>query len=333
MSVIILAIESSCDDTSVAILKDGNVLSNITATQKVHEEYGGVVPELASRAHMAHIVPVVTAALKKAGTEKKELSAIACTRGPGLIGSLIVGLSFAKGLALSLDIPLVEVHHMEAHVLAHFIDEPKPNFPFLCLTVSGGHTQIVLINDPLNMEVLGTTLDDAAGEAFDKAGKIMGLPYPAGPVIDKLAQSGEVKFTFPEPEVEGLDFSFSGLKTAFLYFLREQIKNDPDFIQKEKENICASLQHTIINILLNKLSKAAETTGIHEIAIAGGVSANSGLRTRVQELALKKGWNLYIPAFQYCTDNAGMIAMAAWFKYQEGIFSDLDIGPKARMPM
>lgn len=333
MSVIILAIESSCDDTSVAILKDGNVLSNITATQKVHEEYGGVVPELASRAHMAHIVPVVNVALKKAAVQKMELSAIACTRGPGLIGSLIVGLSFAKGLALSLDIPLIEVHHMEAHVLAHFIDDPKPELPFLCLTVSGGHTQVVLVNDPLDMEILGTTVDDAAGEAFDKAGKIMGLPYPAGPVIDKLAQKGEVKFTFPEPEVEGLDFSFSGLKTAFLYFLREQVKNDPDFIQKEKVNICASLQHTIVNILLKKLSKASENTGIREIAIAGGVSANSGLRTRTQQLADEKDWNLYIPAFQYCTDNAGMIAMAAWFKYQEGIFSDLDIGPKARMPM
>ena len=333
MSEIILAIESSCDDTSVAILKDGKVLSNVTATQRVHEDYGGVVPELASRAHISHIIPVTEAAIAKAGIQKSELTAIACTRGPGLIGSLMVGLSFAKGLALSLDIPLIEVHHMEAHVLAHFIEDPKPEFPFLCLTVSGGHTQIVQVNQPLDMKVLGQSLDDAAGEAFDKAGKIMGLPYPAGPVIDKLSKMGKPIYPFPKPEVDGLDFSFSGLKTAILYFLRKEVKKDPDFIEKEKENISASIQHTIIEILLDKIEMAAEQTGIDQIAIAGGVSANSGLRNAMEKLADEKGWDLFIPSFQYCTDNAGMIAMAAWFKLLENQFSELDISPKARMPM
>lgn len=333
MSGIILAIESSCDDTSAAVLRNGEVLSNITATQQVHKDYGGVVPELASRAHMAHIIPVVEAAMEDAGINKKDLSAIACTRGPGLMGSLIVGLSFAKGLALSLDIPLIEVHHMEAHVLAHFIDEPKPEFPFLCLTVSGGHTQIVKVEAPLDMYLLGTTLDDAAGEAFDKAGKIMGLPYPSGPIIDQLAKSGEAIYEFPEPEVDGLDFSFSGLKTAILYFLRDEIKKDEGFINKNKENICASIQNTIVTILLNKLKQAAAETGVKEIAIAGGVSANSELRSRAKSLAEKQNWKLYIPDFQYCTDNAGMIAMAAWYRYLKNEFSALDISPSARMPM
>jgi N6-L-threonylcarbamoyladenine synthase len=327
----ILAIESSCDDTSAAIWKNGKILSNEVANQTVHKEYGGVIPELASRAHLENIIPVVDAAFKHAGVKPSDLDAIALTRGPGLLGSLIVGVSFAKSLALSLDISLIEVNHMQAHVLAHFIDDPKPTFPFLCLTVSGGHTQIVLIRDHLQMEILGQTLDDAAGEAFDKTGKMLGLDYPAGPIIDKLARLGEAKFTFPEPKIAGLDFSFSGVKTAILYFLRDQIKINKDFVEENLNDICASVQTRIISILTNKLIKASQQYGINEISIAGGVSANSGLRAAVKDLAEVHNWNIYIPKMEYCTDNAGMIAVAGYYKYLKNEFSDQTLAPKARM--
>ncbi|HLR37729.1 MAG TPA: tRNA (adenosine(37)-N6)-threonylcarbamoyltransferase complex transferase subunit TsaD [Chitinophagaceae bacterium] len=331
MSIHILAIESSCDDTSAAILKDGKVLSNLIANQPVHEQYGGVVPELASRAHQQNIIPVVDMALKKAGVQKRELDAIAFTQAPGLIGSLIVGGSFAKSLAYALDIPLISVHHMQAHVLANCIDEPRPKFPFLCLTVSGGHTQIVLCKDHLQMEVLGQTLDDAAGEAFDKTAKILGLPYPGGPVLDKKARHGDAnRFSFPEPRVKGLDFSFSGLKTAILYFVQENTVKNPDFIAENIDDICASVQHRIVTILMKKLKKAAKETGIREVCIAGGVSANSGLRKATAEYGEKYHWNYYIPDFQYCTDNAGMIAMAGYYKYKKGLFANLDVSPTAR---
>ncbi len=332
MPVVILGIESSCDDTAAAILIDGRIASNVVASQEVHRLYGGVVPEVASRAHQEHIVPVVDAALKKAGIEKRALSAVAFTRGPGLIGSLIVGASFAKGLAQSLGIPLIEVHHMQAHVLAHFAEEPHPPFPFLCLTVSGGHTQIVRVDDYLDMEVLGTTLDDAAGEAFDKTGKLLGLEYPAGPLIDALAQQGQPRFEFPEPQIPGLDFSFSGLKTAILYFLREQTQRDPGFIGKNLPDICASVQERIVTILMNKLRLAAEQTGISHVAIAGGVSANSALRRHLQQTGEQLGWQTYIPRFEYCTDNAAMIALAGFFKFLRGEFAPLDIAPSARLP-
>jgi len=331
--VIILAIESSCDDTSAAIIIDGEVKSNRVANQSVHEQYGGVVPELASRAHMANIVPVVQAALDDAGITQSDLSAIGFTRGPGLLGSLIVGVSFAKSLALSLDIPLIEVHHMNAHILAHFAEDPKPDFPFLCLTVSGGHTQIVKVDDYLDMTILGETIDDAAGEAFDKTGKILGLPYPAGPIIDKYAKEGEAIYTFTEPKVGELDFSFSGLKTSIMHFLQKEMRKDDQFINNHIKDICASVQARIVSILLNKLAIAAEKTGIEHIAIAGGVSANSGLRNGLIELCEEKGWNHYIPAFQYCTDNAGMIAVSAYQKYLAGEFVDQDVTPKARMEM
>ncbi len=330
MSTIILGIESSCDDTSASIIKDGEVLSNCVATQEAHRLYGGVVPEVASRAHQINIVPVVDLAIKKAGIKKTDLSAVAFTRGPGLIGSLIVGVSFAKSLALSLDIPMIEVNHMQAHVLAHFAENPKPTFPFLCLTVSGGHTQIVLVSSPLEMEVIGETIDDAAGEAFDKTGKIMGLDYPAGPVIDRLAAKGEARFTFTEPNVAGLNFSFSGLKTSILHFLKKGIKEDPDFIQNNLEDICRSVQDRIVSILMNKLEKAIKQTGIKEVAIAGGVSANSGLRQALKKLGEDKDLNTYIPSFQYCTDNAAMIAVTGYFKYQKGIFVGQEVKPVAR---
>ena len=330
MQTTILGIESSCDDTSAAILRDGAVLSNLVAGQEAHKLYGGVVPEVASRAHQVHIVPVVDAALKKAGIGLEELSAVAFTRGPGLAGSLIVGVSFAKALALSLDIPLVEVNHMQAHVLAHFAEPPYPAFPFLCLTVSGGHTQIVRVKDPLNMEVLGHTLDDAAGEAFDKTGKLLGLNYPAGPLIDKLARQGTPRFPFPRPQIPGLDFSFSGLKTAILYFLRQALEKDPEFIRNNLADICASVQQIIVNILMDKLEKAAAETGIREIAVAGGVSANSGLRSAVESAGKRLGWNTYIPKLEYCTDNAGMIAVAGYYKYLKGEFSGQDVGPLVR---
>ncbi|NLR60576.1 tRNA (adenosine(37)-N6)-threonylcarbamoyltransferase complex transferase subunit TsaD [Chitinophaga polysaccharea] len=328
MSVKILAIESSCDDTGAAVIVDGKVLSNHIANQKVHEQYGGVVPELASRAHQENIVPVVDIALQTAGVKREELSAIAFTQSPGLIGSLLVGSCFAKSMAMALDIPLIGVHHMQAHVLANFIDDPKPDFPFLCLTVSGGHTQIVLCESPLKMRVIGETLDDAAGEAFDKSAKILGLPYPGGPLIDKYAKTGNpTRFKFPEPKIPGLNFSFSGLKTAILYFLQQQ---DPVFIAENMPDICASIQHRIISILLNKVIKAAEETGIRDVAIAGGVSANSGLRQALAEYGERYGWRTFIPKFEYCTDNAGMIAITAYYKYLAGDFVGLDAVPTAR---
>lgn len=330
MSIIILGIESSCDDTSAAILQDGQILSNCVANQDVHRLYGGVVPEVASRAHQINIIPVVNLALERAGLKKSQISAVAFTRGPGLIGSLIVGVSFAKAFALALDVPLVEVHHMQAHVLAHFAEEPKPKFPFLCLTVSGGHTQIVLVKDYLDMEVLGQTLDDAAGEAFDKTGKLLGLDYPAGPLIDKLAQQGQARFTFPEPQIEGLNFSFSGLKTSILYFLKKELQHDSEFITKNMHDICASVQERIVSILMNKLTQAVQETGITEVAVAGGVSANSALRKAIQQTGQKNGWNTYIPKFEYCTDNAAMIAVMGYYKYLAGQFSSQDVQPMAR---
>jgi N6-L-threonylcarbamoyladenine synthase len=330
MAVTILAIESSCDDTSVAVLRGATVLSNITASQAIHSQYGGVVPEVASRAHEINIVPTVQAALHKAGIEKTDIEAVAFTRGPGLMGSLLVGVSFAKSLALALGVPLLAVNHMQAHVLAHFIDEPIPPFPFLCLTVSGGHTQIVLVRSPLDMEVLGETIDDAAGEAFDKIGKILGLPYPAGPHVDKLAALGNPVFKFPEPRIPELNFSFSGLKTSVMYFLRDQTKENPEFISTHLNDICASVQDRIVSILLNKLKMAAKIHHIHHIAIAGGVSANRGLRKALEETGKKQKWTTYIPQFQYCTDNAAMIGTAARFLYEAGIFADQSAAPLAR---
>ncbi len=330
--IILLAIESSCDDTSAAVCIDGKVVSNLTANQKVHELYGGVVPEMASREHTKNIVPVVVEAMKQANITANDLNAVAFTRGPGLMGSLLVGGMFAKSYAQALDIPLIDVHHIHAHVLAHFIDEPKPEFPFLCLTVSGGHTQIVLVKDYLDMKVIGSTIDDAAGEAFDKTAKMLHLPYPGGPLIDKYAQAGNPKrFSFSEPQIDGLDFSFSGLKTNVLYFLQKESKLNPSFIQDNLNDICASVQQTIISILMKKLMKASNETGIKEIAIAGGVSANSGLRNTLSALGKKNNWNVYIPQFQYCTDNAGMIAISAYYKYLRKEFCTIDIPIKARL--
>ena len=326
----ILAIESSCDDTSAAIVRDGVVLSNCVANQAAHQLYGGVVPEVASRAHQANIIPVVDLALKKAGVKKTDIQAVAFTRGPGLLGSLLVGTSFAKAFALSHDLPLLEVNHMQAHVLAHFAEDPKPKFPFLCLTVSGGHTQIVLVRDFLDMEILGQTQDDAAGEAFDKSGKLLGLGYPAGPLIDQHARAGVAKFPFPEPSMPGLNFSFSGLKTSILYFLKKETAANPNFIPENLDDLCASIQETIVTILLKKLRKAARETEIREIAIAGGVSANSGLRKGLESMGEKEGWNTYIPAFQYCTDNAGMIGVTAYYKFLAGEFCEQDAVPFAR---
>jgi N6-L-threonylcarbamoyladenine synthase len=328
--ITILAIESSCDDTSASILRDGKILSNCIASQSVHKEYGGVVPEVASRAHQANIVPVVEMAFRKAGIDKKDLTAIAFTRGPGLMGSLLVGVSFAKGLALSLDIPMIEVNHIQAHILAHFIDNPQPKFPFLCLTVSGGHTQIVLVEDHLSMKILGTTIDDAAGEAFDKTGKLLGLDYPAGPIIDKMAKEGKPIFEFTEPKIDHLDFSFSGLKTNILRFLQKNVRQNPTFIADNLADICASVQDRIVSILLNKLEKAAQQTGVQQIAIAGGVSANSGLRAALEQVGTEKGWEVFIPKFEYCTDNAAMIAITAYYKYQKKDFVGQDIAPLAR---
>lgn len=340
-NVIILAIESSCDDTSAAILmahpddigRGGKVLSNCVATQEIHKLYGGVVPEVASRQHQINIVPIVDAAIKKAGISKHDIDAVAFTRGPGLIGSLLVGVSFAKSFALALSIPLIEVNHMQAHVLAHFAEDPKPTFPFLCLTVSGGHTQIVRVNDYLNMEILGETTDDAAGEAFDKTGKLLGLDYPAGPVIDRLAKLGKPIFPFPEPRMEGLKFSFSGLKTSILQFLKKNLKENPDFITENLNDICASVQHRIVTILMKKLKKAAKETGITSVAIAGGVSANSGLRAALEEAGRTEGWEVFIPKFEFCTDNAGMIAVTAYYKYLRGEFVGQEVAPTARMEM
>ncbi len=329
--ITILAIESSCDDTSAAVLRNGIVLSNCVTGQEAHRLYGGVVPEIASRQHQINIVPVVDLALKKANITLQELDAVAFTRGPGLMGSLLVGVSFAKALALSLDKPLIEVHHMEAHVAANFAEAPVPNFPFLCLTVSGGHTQIVLINDFLEQKVIGHTIDDAAGEAFDKTGKLLGLDYPAGPEIDKLAKLGQPVFKFNEPQIPDLNFSFSGLKTSILYFLKKQIAENEHFIKENMNDICASVQATIVNILIKKLKKAAKDYDVKEIAIAGGVSANSGLREAIIDTGQKMGWKTYIPAFQYCTDNAGMIAIIAYQKYLRGEFSEQNVAPLARM--
>lgn len=329
--ILILAIESSCDDTAASIIRNGKILSNKVASQGIHEQYGGVVPELAGRAHQQNIVPVVDVALHNAGVSLHQLSAIAFTKGPGLIGSLMVGCSFAKSLAQSLSIPLIGIHHMEAHVLAHFIDEPKPQFPFLCLTVSGGHTQIVKMNDYFSSEILGKTIDDAAGEAFDKAAKILQLPYPGGPFIDKYAKLGNPKaFLFPQPNIPDLDYSFSGIKTSFLYFLQKKMKENPSFIEEELYDLCASIQYTFIKHLMKKLVQASVQTGIKEISLAGGVSANSGLRLAIEEEGKKRAWNTYIPAFEYCTDNAAMIAIAAHYKFLRGEFETLQTAPFAR---
>jgi N6-L-threonylcarbamoyladenine synthase len=330
--MILLAIESSCDETSAAVMVHGELRSNIISTQLIHTEWGGVVPELASRAHQKSIIPVVQEALQKANINKNDLNAIAFTRGPGLLGALMIGTSFAKALALSLDIPLIDVNHMQAHVLAHFIEEPRPAFPFLCLTVSGGHTQLVWVKSALDMEIIGETMDDAVGEAFDKTAKLIGLPYPGGPLIDKLAKEGNPdRFPFPMGEMPGLNFSFSGIKTSILYFLQKQVAMNPNFIEENKADICASVQKTLIEILLRKVKKAMVQTGCKQIAIAGGVSANSGLRTRIQEMGAKQGWEVYIPAFSYCTDNAGMIAMAAHFKAEAGEFCGQDVSPLASL--
>jgi N6-L-threonylcarbamoyladenine synthase len=327
----ILAIESSCDETAAAIIADGKIRSNIIATQDIHQAYGGVIPELASRAHLQHIVPVVDAAMQEAGIQNSQIDAIAFTEAPGLVGALLVGAQFAKSLAQVWQKPLIAVHHMQAHVLANLIQDPKPSFPFLCLTVSGGHTQIVQCNSPLDMHVIGETIDDAAGEAFDKAAKMLGLPYPGGPLIDQYAQSGNQRaYSFPEPQISGLNFSFSGLKTAILYFLRDAKAENPDFIQQHLADICASIQSRIVTILLNKLKKASLETGIKEICIAGGVSANKGLRAGLTEMGKRNHWNVYIPPFAYCTDNAGMIAMAAHYKYLANQFASLDTPVQAR---
>ncbi|NQY07857.1 MAG: tRNA (adenosine(37)-N6)-threonylcarbamoyltransferase complex transferase subunit TsaD [Flavobacteriaceae bacterium] len=332
--IYILGIESSCDDTSAAVILNGKVLSNVVANQKIHQEYGGVVPELASRAHQQNIVPVIDQALKKAKISKEQLSAIAFTQGPGLMGSLLVGTSFAKSLAMALDIPLISVNHMQAHILAHFIEEEtqdKPNFPFLGMTISGGHTQIVQVNDYFDMEVIGETIDDAVGEAYDKSAKVLGLTYPGGPLIDKYAQLGNPKaFQFTKPNVKGLNFSFSGLKTAILYFVQKHTKENPKFVQENMNDICASIQYTIIGILIDKLKKASKETGIKEIAIGGGVSANSGIRAALKKGEFKFGWTTYIPKFEFTTDNAAMIAIVGYLKYLQEDFADSTITANPR---
>ena len=335
--IIILGIESSCDDTSAAVLKNSTILSNLIARQEIHENYGGVVPELASRAHQQNIIPVVDEAIKKAGIKKEEIDAIAFTRGPGLMGSLVVGTSFAKAFSLGMNIPMIDVNHMIGHVLAHFIDDEgkdKPTFPFICLTVSGGHTQIVLVEDYLKMKVIGTTIDDAAGEAFDKAAKLLGFPYPGGPLVDKHAKKGDPKrFQFSKPQIQGYDYSFSGLKTSILYFLQKQTKDNAAFIEENRDDLCASIQFTIIEILFKKLVKATRDLNIKEVAIAGGVSANSGLRTALQETGRKEGWNVFIPKFEYCTDNAAMIAITGKYMFEQGLFADQSCAPTARYSM
>ncbi len=333
----ILGIESSCDDTAAAVINNGTVLSNVVATQKIHEDYGGVVPELASRAHQQNIVPVVEQALRKANIDKKQLSAIAFTRGPGLMGSLLVGTSFSKSLALGLEIPLIEVNHMQAHILAHFIktkNQRIPKFPFIALTISGGHTQIVKVTDYFSMQILGQTIDDAVGEAFDKSAKILGLPYPGGPLLDKYAQKGNPKaYVFPKPKVNPMDFSFSGLKTSILYFVRREEKQNPSFISENMEDICASIQFTIVTYLIDKLKNAVKITGIKEIAIGGGVSANSGIRSALKEAEKKYGWNTYVPDFEYCTDNAAMIAIVGELKYRNKIFVNSDVVASPRLKL
>ena len=338
MDITILGIESSCDDTSAAVIRNRTLLSNVIASQAVHQKYGGVIPELASRAHQQNIIPVVDTALKEAGITVDKVDAIAFTRGPGLLGSLLVGVSFAKGLSIARNIPLVEVNHLEGHILSHFVDMPDreiphPNFPFLCLLVSGGHTQIVRVDAPTKMEIIGTTIDDAAGEAFDKCAKVMGLPYPGGPVIDRLAKEGNPEaFKFAKPHVEGAyDYSFSGLKTSFLYTLRDAVKENPNFVEENKADLCASLQKTIVDILLDKLVKASKATGIKDIAIAGGVSANSGLRNGIEEMGRRRGWRTFLPEFKFTTDNAAMIATAGHYRYMAGELSSLEVSPVARL--
>ena len=338
MDITILGIESSCDDTSAAVIRNRTLLSNVIASQAVHQKYGGVIPELASRAHQQNIIPVVDTALKEAGITIDKVDAIAFTRGPGLLGSLLVGVSFAKGLSIARNIPLVEVNHLEGHILSHFVDMPDreiphPDFPFLCLLVSGGHTQIVRVDAPTKMEIIGTTIDDAAGEAFDKCAKVMGLPYPGGPVIDRLAKEGNPEaFKFAKPHVEGAyDYSFSGLKTSFLYTLRDAVKENPDFVEENKADLCASLQKTIVDILLDKLVKASKATGIKDIAIAGGVSANSGLRNGIEAMGRRRGWRTFLPEFKFTTDNAAMIATAGHYRYMAGELSSLEVSPVARL--
>jgi N6-L-threonylcarbamoyladenine synthase len=330
---VILGIESSCDETSASVCVDGKILSNVIANQTIHEAYGGVVPELASRVHQQNIIPAVQQAIINAKVNKNDIDAVAFTRGPGLLGSLLVGVSFAKSFALALDKPLIEINHMQGHVLAHFIGEHKPGFPFLCLTVSGGHTQIVLVKDYFDMEIIGQTTDDAAGEALDKTSKVLGLPYPGGPLIDKYARQGNRDaYKFPEPQIPGFDFSFSGLKTSIMYFIRDNVKANPNFLQDNMADICASVEYRVVTILLNKLKKAAAEYGIKDIALAGGVSANTGLREGLTQLAQQQGWNAFIPKFEYCTDNAAMIAIAGYYKYLKGEFVGQDIAPLARMP-
>ena len=337
MGTVILGIESSCDDTSAAVFKDRRLLSNVIAGQEVHKKYGGVVPELASRAHQQNIVPVVDSALKEAGVSRQEVDAVAFTRGPGLLGSLLVGTSFTKGFTAALGIPMIEVNHLQAHIMVHFIESdispgPSPDFPFLCLLVSGGHTQLVMVRDHHHMEIIGKTIDDAAGEAFDKCAKLLGLPYPGGPHVDRLAREGDpLRFTFSRPRLEGFDYSFSGLKTSFLYTLRDELKKDPQFIEENKADLAASLQKTIVDILLNKLRRAAKKTGVDQIALAGGVAANSGLRKAMEEEAAKRGWDLFIPPLSFTTDNAAMIAIMGYYRYLEGHFSSDDVSPLARM--
>ena len=345
MSVTILGIESSCDDTSAAVIRDGYLLSNRISNQEVHRAFGGVVPELASRAHQQNIIPVADLAMKEAGVKPDEISAVAFTQGPGLMGSLLVGTSFAKGFAIARNIPLIAVNHLQGHVLALFLQAPpeerhsspvtrhfSPSFPFLCLLVSGGHTQILVVRDHLDMEIIGHTIDDAAGEAFDKCGKVIGLPYPAGPVIDRLAKEGDpLAFEFSRPHISALNYSFSGLKTSFLYFLRDRLKEDPAFIEKNLNSLCASLQHTIVEILLNKLRQASRLTGIREIGLAGGVSANSALKAAVREEAVRRKWNVYIPELAYTMDNAAMIGITGYYKYLKGEFAGQDVVPLARM--
>jgi N6-L-threonylcarbamoyladenine synthase len=329
---VILGIESSCDDTSASVCVDGVILSNVIANQSIHEAYGGVVPELASRVHQQNIVPAVQQALLNAKVNKTDIDAVAFTRGPGLLGSLLVGVSFAKAFALAQKAPLVEINHMQAHILAHFIGDHKPTFPFLCLTVSGGHTQIVLVKDYFDMEIIGQTLDDAAGEAMDKTSKILGLPYPGGPLIDKYARQGNPDaYKFPEPQIPGFNFSFSGLKTSILYFIRDNVAKNPDFISENLPDICASVEKRIVTILLNKLQKAANEYGIKQLALAGGVSANTGLRLGLTALCEKNGWESFIPKMEYCTDNAAMIAIAGYYKYLKGEFVGQEIAPMARM--
>ncbi len=329
---IILGIESSCDETSASICINGEIHSNVIATQAIHAKYGGVIPELASRAHQQNIIPTVEEAIRQAKVSKNQIDAVSFTRGPGLLGALLVGTSFAKSFALAQNIPLIDINHMQAHILAHFIEDPKPNFPFLCLTVSGGHTQIVLVKDYFEMELLGETLDDAAGEAFDKTAKILNLPYPGGPLIDKFAKEGNpAAYRLPEPQIPGLNFSFSGLKTAILYLVQDQLKQNPDFLTYNMADLCASVQSRIVSILLNKLKKAAKETGVKDIAIAGGVSANSGLRQSLIEMGEKYNWRVFIPKFEYCTDNAAMIAIAGYHKFLKKDFVGQDVAPMARM--